>query len=134
MIPDPREPRVHRARPPDRRPETRPFLVHALARRSGHRLTGLISHRAYPGNIPHPTDFPVERASGDSQYDPGWPGTFTELRGKVAGTLGPLAPRRIERVGSTAVPGLPAKSVTDIDVVRGRKGGEGADVYGPAAC
>ncbi len=68
-----------------------------------------------------------------ANYDPGWPGTFTELRGKVAWTLGTLA-QRIERVGSTAVPGLPAKSVTDIDVVRGRKGGEGADVYGPAAC
>ncbi len=54
-------------------------------------------------------DAPAEIAD----YDPGWPGTFTELRGKVGGGYSPLAPR-IERVGSTAVPGLrPAKSATD---------------------
>ena len=55
---------------------------------------------------------PVEIAS----YDPRWPEVFAELRGQIAGALGPLA-QRIEHVGSTAVPGLPAKPIIDIDVV-----------------
>jgi GrpB-like predicted nucleotidyltransferase (UPF0157 family) len=49
-------------------------------------------------------------------YDPGWPGTFAAPRGQLAGVLGPLA-QRIEHVGSTAVPGLPAKPIIDLDVV-----------------
>jgi len=55
---------------------------------------------------------PVEIAD----YDPGWPAAFAELRNQIAAALGPLA-RRIEHVGSTAVPGLPAKPVIDLDVV-----------------
>jgi GrpB-like predicted nucleotidyltransferase (UPF0157 family) len=39
--------------------------------------------------------------------------TFAALRDKVKGTLGPLA-ARIEHVGSSAVPGLPAKPVIDV--------------------
>jgi GrpB-like predicted nucleotidyltransferase (UPF0157 family) len=49
-------------------------------------------------------------------YDARWPMAFAALRDNLAGVLGPLA-LRIEHVGSTAVPGLPAKSVIDIDVV-----------------
>jgi hypothetical protein len=41
-------------------------------------------------------------------YDPGWPGTFTRLRGKVAGTLGPLA-LRIERELGHGWPGAPGQ-------------------------
>jgi len=55
---------------------------------------------------------PVEIAG----YDPGWPQTFAVLRDQIAGVLGPLA-QRIEHVGSTAVPGLPAKPIIDLDVV-----------------
>ena len=55
---------------------------------------------------------PVEIAS----YDPRWPKIFAELRDQIAGVLSPLA-ERIEHVGSTAVPGLPAKPVIDFDVV-----------------
>jgi GrpB-like predicted nucleotidyltransferase (UPF0157 family) len=49
-------------------------------------------------------------------YDPGWPAHFAALRDQIAGALGPLA-QRIEHVGSTAVPGLPAKPIIDLDVV-----------------
>jgi GrpB-like predicted nucleotidyltransferase (UPF0157 family) len=55
---------------------------------------------------------PVEIAD----YDPGWPAAFAALRDQIAAALGPLA-QRIEHVGSTAVPGLPAKPVIDLDVV-----------------
>jgi GrpB-like predicted nucleotidyltransferase (UPF0157 family) len=49
-------------------------------------------------------------------YDPSWPATFQRLRDRLAATLGPLAVA-IEHVGSTAVPGLAAKPIIDLDVV-----------------
>jgi GrpB-like predicted nucleotidyltransferase (UPF0157 family) len=49
-------------------------------------------------------------------YDPSWSATFQQLRDRLAGILGPLAVA-IEHVGSTAVPGLAAKPIIDLDVV-----------------
>jgi GrpB-like predicted nucleotidyltransferase (UPF0157 family) len=49
-------------------------------------------------------------------YDPHWPALFETLRAEVAGALGNLA-LAIEHVGSTAVPGLAAKPIIDIDVL-----------------
>jgi GrpB-like predicted nucleotidyltransferase (UPF0157 family) len=49
-------------------------------------------------------------------YDPHWPALFETLRAEVAGALGDLAVA-IEHVGSTAVPGLAAKPIIDIDVL-----------------
>lgn len=49
-------------------------------------------------------------------YDPGWPREFERLRDRAARTLGDVL-ERIEHVGSTAVPGLAAKPVIDLDVV-----------------
>jgi GrpB-like predicted nucleotidyltransferase (UPF0157 family) len=49
-------------------------------------------------------------------YDPNWPGLFRSLRKRVADALGEMA-TAIEHVGSTAVPGLAAKPVIDIDVL-----------------
>jgi GrpB-like predicted nucleotidyltransferase (UPF0157 family) len=49
-------------------------------------------------------------------YDPAWPATFTLLRDRIAPVLGELAVG-IEHVGSTAVPGLDAKPIIDVDVV-----------------
>jgi GrpB-like predicted nucleotidyltransferase (UPF0157 family) len=49
-------------------------------------------------------------------YDPQWPDRFEELRAPVAAALGDLAVS-VEHVGSTAVPGLAAKPIIDIDVV-----------------
>ncbi|MFJ4654839.1 GrpB family protein [Nocardia sp. NPDC088792] len=51
-----------------------------------------------------------------AEYDPQWPLTFDEIAGELVTALGPLA-LRIEHVGSTAVPGLAAKPIIDIDVV-----------------
>lgn len=49
-------------------------------------------------------------------YDPVWPETFATLRRPIAQVLGELA-AGIEHVGSTAVPGLAAKPIVDMDVV-----------------
>jgi GrpB-like predicted nucleotidyltransferase (UPF0157 family) len=50
------------------------------------------------------------------EYDPEWPRTFDILRLRLARALGNLAVA-IEHIGSTAVPGLAAKPIIDIDVV-----------------
>ncbi|MCU0633991.1 MAG: GNAT family N-acetyltransferase [Gemmatimonadaceae bacterium] len=49
-------------------------------------------------------------------YDPAWPVHFAQLARRARAALGDL-PARIEHVGSTAVPGLAAKPVIDLDVV-----------------
>ena len=55
------------------------------------------------------------------EYDPLWAEQFEALRSRIAPALGGLA-AAIEHVGSTAVAGLAAKPIIDIDVVlRGRE-------------
>jgi GrpB-like predicted nucleotidyltransferase (UPF0157 family) len=49
-------------------------------------------------------------------YDPRWPQVFLDLSRVIGGALGGGA-LAIEHVGSTAVPGLPAKPIIDVDVV-----------------
>jgi GrpB-like predicted nucleotidyltransferase (UPF0157 family) len=49
-------------------------------------------------------------------YDPNWPELFLSFRKRIAGALGVMA-AAIEHVGSTAVPGLAAKPIIDIDVL-----------------
>ncbi|NHD16449.1 MULTISPECIES: GrpB family protein [unclassified Actinopolyspora] len=49
------------------------------------------------------------------EYDPAWPERFRAEHERIATALGTTA-RRIEHVGSTAVPGLAAKPVVDIGV------------------
>jgi len=56
-------------------------------------------------------DDPIEIVT----YDLDWPSRFEEMRGRLAKALGPTA-LRIDHVGSTAVPGLSAKAVIDIQV------------------
>lgn len=51
-----------------------------------------------------------------SDYDPAWPARFEALRARLAPAAAGLAVV-IEHVGSTAVPGLAAKPVLDIDIV-----------------
>lgn len=48
--------------------------------------------------------------------DPRWKDRFHELEKQLCAALGPLA-QRVEHVGSTAVPGLWAKPIVDVDVV-----------------
>jgi GrpB-like predicted nucleotidyltransferase (UPF0157 family) len=52
-------------------------------------------------------------------YDSRWPGRFVELAARVQATLGDFV-LRVEHIGSTAVPGLAAKPVIDLDVVVAR--------------
>ncbi len=47
-------------------------------------------------------------------YNPAWPETFLAERDLLAPVLQPWLAGRIEHIGSTAVPGLPAKPVIDI--------------------
>jgi GrpB-like predicted nucleotidyltransferase (UPF0157 family) len=48
-------------------------------------------------------------------YDPGWPARYEEMRARLAEALGATAVR-IDHVGSTAVPGLAAKPIIDIQI------------------
>ena len=48
-------------------------------------------------------------------YDPSWPERFEQERGRILEALGSAA-RRIDHIGSTAVAGLRAKPIVDIDV------------------
>jgi GrpB-like predicted nucleotidyltransferase (UPF0157 family) len=61
-----------------------------------------------------------EDARGDrvviAEYDPGWPALFERIAEPVRRAVAELE-ADVEHVGSTAVPGLAAKPVVDIDVV-----------------
>jgi GrpB-like predicted nucleotidyltransferase (UPF0157 family) len=48
-------------------------------------------------------------------YDPAWPAWFAEVAGPLRTALGGVAVR-IDHVGSTAVPGLDAKPVLDVQI------------------
>ena len=48
-------------------------------------------------------------------YDPAWPEQFAELGRELRAGLGDIA-LRIDHVGSTAVPGLAAKPIIDVQV------------------
>jgi GrpB-like predicted nucleotidyltransferase (UPF0157 family) len=48
-----------------------------------------------------------------ADYDPAWPAMFEQERARLSAALGPLVVA-IEHVGSTAVPGLPAKPIIDL--------------------
>jgi len=52
-------------------------------------------------------------------YDPAWPGRFDEQRARLAPVLHPWLTRDLEHLGSTAVPGLPAKNIIDMLAVVG---------------
>lgn len=49
-------------------------------------------------------------------YNPAWPAQFEELRNTLSQALGDRI-IAIEHVGSTAIPGMPAKPKLDIDIV-----------------
>jgi GrpB-like predicted nucleotidyltransferase (UPF0157 family) len=49
-------------------------------------------------------------------YDPDWPAAFERER-QVIAPLFPTPPRVIEHMGSTSIPGLPAKPIIDIIVL-----------------
>lgn len=49
-------------------------------------------------------------------YDPAWPAQYERLQTRIAAALGTTA-LSITHVGSTSVPGLPAKPVIDVDII-----------------
>ncbi len=49
-------------------------------------------------------------------HDPAWAGRFADVEARLRQTLGALIVS-VEHVGSTAVPGLPAKPVIDVDLL-----------------
>ncbi|MFE1320377.1 GrpB family protein [Kitasatospora phosalacinea] len=48
-------------------------------------------------------------------YDPAWPARAAELTAELRAALGPAA-GRVEHIGSTAVPGMAAKPVYDVQI------------------
>ena len=59
----------------------------------------------------HPTDHTLRVV----EPDPTWPARYAELEGQLRAALGDRV-LEIQHIGSTAVPGLPAKPVIDIDL------------------
>lgn len=51
------------------------------------------------------------------EYNPAWPRIFEEIKQDLATTLHDISYIGIEHVGSTAVPGLAAKPIIDIDII-----------------
>lgn len=58
---------------------------------------------------------PEKRAIVIEPYSPSWPRTFEEHRRRITEALGAVA-HRVDHIGSTAVKGLPAKPIVDIQV------------------
>ena len=68
------------------------------------------------GRAPYWRSFRMSDAIVIVEYDPAWPSEFVRLRDRAKAALGDVAVA-IEHVGSTAVPGLPAKDLIDMVVV-----------------
>jgi GrpB-like predicted nucleotidyltransferase (UPF0157 family) len=91
---------------------------HSVSRRDNTRTRRKFSSRVFSGsnsgiNI---LDLAMAKPVIVLDYDPGWPGLFQSLRRRIADALGDMA-AVIEHIGSTAVPGLAAKPIIDIDVL-----------------
>lgn len=56
------------------------------------------------------------RDYGIAEADPAWPARFEAEAGRIVASLPPALVARIDHVGSTAVPGLPAKPIVDIQL------------------
>ena len=65
---------------------------------------------------PLPHDYSMEVPAVVAEYDPRWPGVFERLRDRLDAALADV-PHVTEHVGSTAVRGLAAKPIIDVDVV-----------------
>lgn len=77
-----------------------------------HGRVVLVGRRAAMLRAVQPTDDPIVVVP----YDPSWPLAFERLAARARDALGVIVDR-VEHVGSTAVPGLAAKPIVDVDVV-----------------
>lgn len=92
------------------------FVIHFAV----HRLAALLcSTNALTcrsrnlSQVPFPDELARPLTVGD--HDTRWPREFQAIAGRLDAALGSLA-RRIDHIGSTAVPGLPAKDCIDVQV------------------
>jgi GrpB-like predicted nucleotidyltransferase (UPF0157 family) len=72
-------------------------------------------HEIDPDEDPWVHGKPPPEAIAVAPYDPQWPARYAALAADIARVLGPAA-LHLEHIGSTAVPGLAAKPVIDIDL------------------
>jgi GrpB-like predicted nucleotidyltransferase (UPF0157 family) len=72
-------------------------------------------HDADPDEDPWVDGPPAPAPVALVPYDPAWPERYAALAGEVRAALGPVV-LDIDHVGSTAVPGLAAKDVIDLDL------------------
>lgn len=86
-------------------------------------------HDADPDENPWVHGKPPEETIEVVAYNPAWPTLYAELAAAIRCALGPAA-LMINHVGSTAVPGLAAKPVINIDLIVGDPADE--DGYAPA--
>lgn len=79
--------------------------------------------------MPWVGDYRPERDIRVVDYDPEWPERYRGLKARIRDAVGAAA-IGIDHVGSTSVPGLPAKPVIDIDLIVADSADEAA--YVPA--
>lgn len=78
-------------------------------------ITEFLDDKPPPGQTP----WVVRRAAQPIavlEYDPAWPTAYTKLAGRIRTALGTRV-LDISHIGSTSVPGLPAKPIIDIDLI-----------------
>ena len=54
-----------------------------------------------------------------SPYDPCWPQSFAEQRDRIEPVFSPWLVRPMDHIGSTSIPGMPAKAIIDMVAVVG---------------
>lgn len=82
---------------------------------STHDIVTFFDEDPPPGADPwvvEPSVEPIEIA----ESDPSWSADFATVADRVRRALGPRA-LQVEHVGSTSVPGLPAKPIIDVDLI-----------------
>lgn len=87
--------------------------VHTVA--SARQIVTFADDDPPPGESPWLPGRAASRLIEVVDPDPSWPDRYAALAEMINAALGPAA-RSLEHVGSTAVPGLPAKPVIDIDL------------------
>jgi len=89
---------------------------------SAHDIVTFTDPPPPPGASPWVRE-PESGAIEVAPYDPAWPATATDLIARIRGALGARA-LDVTHVGSTSVPGLPAKPIIDVDLVVAYPGDE----------
>ena len=83
---------------------------------SGVSVAELYKHYAYDPNLVDRVKVrDVKLKLAILEADPTWPARYAEHEAKIRNALGPTA-LEVSHIGSTSVPGLPAKDVIDIDL------------------